>query len=412
MTNRNNKHYNNYSYNRNYVKDDSNKVVAIVALILVVLMAVYFALAAIYKTYNPLKWWGNANDETGTTISDYGGVTVAETTTNGIELTSSTISSLDYAVYGISTNAEKAELLTATAKSLSEAQIDWSIAWVNADSDWAKGRTVTDYMTVTPTADGATTAAVACLNAFGEQIIVTASVRDVANINAQITYDYERRICGVDFSMSSIMAADDEYVNAQWDLSFTNASVTVDFPEFSEAVLNNADLFKTIGGNNNGDGGYLAEASVNIEPCSFAYTIDNLGEITTKAYVAYSSEYMSCLSTAGLLNDTATAETYYELDHISFADIVYNVNFRNTNLPTADSWNQLVNAMTNTSSGRHQSLLASTLTFKVGTSTDTPVIHVAFEVYSDDVLVAETVYALYLDASDLVTVSGGSDSVF
>ena len=55
--------------------------------------------------------------------------------------------------------------------------VDWAASFVNPSSSWASGKTVTDYVTVTPTSDGALTANVNCLKAFGEQIKVTVTSR-------------------------------------------------------------------------------------------------------------------------------------------------------------------------------------------------------------------------------------------
>ena len=43
--------------------------------------------------------------------------------------------------------------------------VDWSVSFVNPSSSWASGKTITDYVTVTPTSDGALTATVQCLKA-------------------------------------------------------------------------------------------------------------------------------------------------------------------------------------------------------------------------------------------------------
>ena len=72
-------------------------------------------------------------------------------------------------------------------------KVDWSVAWQNADSEWATGKTVTDYVTVTPTADGALTAEVACKAAFGEKVVVSVSVRDDATLKAECVCDYRER---------------------------------------------------------------------------------------------------------------------------------------------------------------------------------------------------------------------------
>lgn len=67
--------------------------------------------------------------------------------------------------------------------------IDWSIAWKNPASEWASGKIVTDYVTATPTADGALTAKVAKVAAFGEQVLVTATARYASDISATATVD-------------------------------------------------------------------------------------------------------------------------------------------------------------------------------------------------------------------------------
>ncbi len=78
-----------------------------------------------------------------------------------------------------------------------QAPIDWTLAFVNSESEWATGKIVTDYVTVTPTEDGALMADVECLNAFGEQIKVIATLRDNKNLYASCTVDYKQKINAV-----------------------------------------------------------------------------------------------------------------------------------------------------------------------------------------------------------------------
>ena len=57
--------------------------------------------------------------------------------------------------------------------------VDYFIDFVNADSEWASGKTVTDYVTVTQDADGSLTATISCKKAFdSDKIIVTVTTRD------------------------------------------------------------------------------------------------------------------------------------------------------------------------------------------------------------------------------------------
>ena len=77
--------------------------------------------------------------------------------------------------------------------------VDWSVSFVNPSSSWASGKTVTDYVTVTPISDGALTATVQCLKAFGEQIKITVTSRANEYATAECTVDYARRITDFTF---------------------------------------------------------------------------------------------------------------------------------------------------------------------------------------------------------------------
>ncbi len=85
--------------------------------------------------------------------------------------------------------------LTATVKpdSAADKTVDWAVAFVNPSSEWATGKTVTDYVTVTPQSDGSTTATVKCLQPFGEQIKITVTSRMNTEATASCTVDFAAR---------------------------------------------------------------------------------------------------------------------------------------------------------------------------------------------------------------------------
>lgn len=117
---------------------------------------------------------------------------------HGIRLAAVKLMSSQYEDYGVSAQAETAYTLTATITPADAANkaVDWTIAFKNASSTWATGKTVTDYATVTPSADGALTAVVENVAAFGEQIIVKATSRDNAEAYATCTVEYLQRTTG------------------------------------------------------------------------------------------------------------------------------------------------------------------------------------------------------------------------
>ena len=72
--------------------------------------------------------------------------------------------------------------------------VDWTVSFANPESEWATGKTVTDYVTVTPTEDGSLTATLECLQPFGEQIIVKVVSRENAEISDTCPLEYMRRV--------------------------------------------------------------------------------------------------------------------------------------------------------------------------------------------------------------------------
>lgn len=88
-------------------------------------------------------------------------------------------------------------LITATLSpaSAEEYGVSWSVSFKNANSTWATGKNVSDYVTVTPVADDGLKANVNCKKAFGEQIIVTAKA-NFSDAQATCTVDYKMRVVG------------------------------------------------------------------------------------------------------------------------------------------------------------------------------------------------------------------------
>ena len=79
-------------------------------------------------------------------------------------------------------------------------KVDWSVSFVNPDSEWAAGKTVTDYVTITPESDGSNKAVIQCLQDFGEQIKAVATSRDNAAAKAECTVDFAKRITDIKYS--------------------------------------------------------------------------------------------------------------------------------------------------------------------------------------------------------------------
>lgn len=173
-----------------------------------------------------------------------GGAVIGEGEENGVSLMSTLIDPADYADYGINALAETAGTITATItpSNATDKSLDWSVAWANASSSWATGKTVTDYFTVTPSSDGATTANWQCLKGFSEPIVVTATSRANPDVSGTVNVDYVKRVT----SMNASFSATELKWNTTYNVTFT--------PVYSDGTLQgtvtsytNADIQLTEG---------------------------------------------------------------------------------------------------------------------------------------------------------------------
>ena len=202
-------------------KSNSNKFwTGFLAVLLVLVIAGTAALVGVlsdgFKNWDKFKPDEEQTEQTEET-ADNGGAIIGESVGSGVKVMSAKIAPENYAANGVSAQAETAYTLTATVlpEKASNKAVDWTVSFVNPSSAWATGKTVTDYVTVTPTADGALTANVECLQAFGEQIKVTVTSRSNADATATCLVDYAERVSGYTLTLSNggvtISSSDPEY---------------------------------------------------------------------------------------------------------------------------------------------------------------------------------------------------------
>ncbi len=192
--------------------------------------AAVLALGAVsdwFKNWNVKTWFGRGGgsstvqpdnpDTPDTPITGDGttkdGAVVSVVKSNGIQLLSAKLPVAAYAANGVSERADTAYTITATVEpaETTNKAVDWSIAWANADSAWASGKTVTDYVTVTPSASGSLTATVECKQAFGEQVIVTCTSRGNTELTATCTVDYIKKITALYMTVVSLFDENGSY---------------------------------------------------------------------------------------------------------------------------------------------------------------------------------------------------------
>lgn len=101
----------------------------------------------------------------------------------------------------IMTTAEGGYTLTASVypANADNQAVNWTVSWDNPNSAWAKNKTVTNYVTITPSSAGSLTATANCKEAFGEKIKITATSEDNPEASAICICDYVKRFKGFVF---------------------------------------------------------------------------------------------------------------------------------------------------------------------------------------------------------------------
>ena len=140
--------------------------------------------------------------------TDSGGMVCSPESSGIMKLMATPLSATYSTDDSVEAYSDDSYLLTATITPASAVnqEVDWTIAWQNSSSTFVSGKTVTDYVTITPTSDGALTANLICKQAFGEKIVVTCTSRDNPDAKATCTLDYSQKIESVSLKFGGITA--------------------------------------------------------------------------------------------------------------------------------------------------------------------------------------------------------------
>lgn len=200
---------------------------AVVAVLLAIIMAASIVLGVGFGVYgkNTDDWFKPKQDAN----QEQNQLVVTEQKSHGITLLSGVATT---ATDGTLTQNIKATITPANA---TDKTVAWSVKFKNANSSWATGKNISDYVTInfSSKADG-TLCVVSCHKAFGEQIILTCTSNDNQEISAQATLDYVKRITGVNFTLldenkTSVTAADFSMIDKKYYVRFT--------PMFSDGTI-------------------------------------------------------------------------------------------------------------------------------------------------------------------------------
>ena len=228
--------------------------------------------------FNPVK------QEQPTDEEDDGGAVIEEGEASGMKLMSMKIVPENYAEYGISPMADTAYQLTATITpdNATNKVVDWTIAFVNPASEWATGKTVTDYVTVTPTADGALTANVESIQDFGEQVRVTVTSRDNTAVKANATVDYTQKLQSVKSTFGSTVLSNG--MTKSFDLNASGQAAETWTHDYTTSDYTIADEYTTTVKISFADGVSAVESAVGV-----AFTWD--GETITSGMPSFDKTF-------------------------------------------------------------------------------------------------------------------------
>lgn len=199
-----------------HIRGDKSKWVVTAICFLLIGVILCSILTSGFKDFNPYCWFGHEYDENGACVKcgalkpvedeeiEDNNDQLAFAIANGHGLTLKRVSN--------KTDIESSETgsITITAIVSSDAtdkSVTWSIAWKNAESDWATGKNIVDYITLTPD-DSNNSVKVDCLRAFGEQAILTCKANGAVDLQATATVDFLKRIVGVNLSCDAVKLLD------------------------------------------------------------------------------------------------------------------------------------------------------------------------------------------------------------
>ena len=150
----------------------------------------------------PSNWFKQEVAEEGEADLIAGNVVMGDNEQNGIALTAYALSAEEYAENGVSEEAETAVKIKVnfTPANTTDKRLRASLSFKNAQSTWASGKTVTDYVTASVNQQEIL---LTCSEAFGEKIELRIDTNH-ENVYATVAVDYIARPTEVAFNVVSL----------------------------------------------------------------------------------------------------------------------------------------------------------------------------------------------------------------
>lgn len=163
-------------------KNDGIKWIATLTAFVMLAVGVTAAITKGFKDFNPYGWFNKEKEISAIAVDEKGNAMENDKVYSmPSQLNFSGQALLAAAENGVSVNIN-ATVLPVTAENK---KVDWTVEW----SDTTKTEPVSQYVTVTPTTDGSTTARVTCLKSFTGEILIIVTTRE-GGFNAMCTVSF------------------------------------------------------------------------------------------------------------------------------------------------------------------------------------------------------------------------------
>ena len=256
-------------------------------------------------------------------MSNQDNVVVSATEENGIMLTSGVATT---AADGSTTRTLTATFTPENAVGL---LLDWSVSFANPESDWAKGKSVSDYVTVIPASDGANVAQVTCKQPFGESVKVRAALRSDSEIYAECSVDYVKRVLKFDMCF-------DNYTQVYFGSDTTDREYV--FGQSSRLVYKmTSETGKGSLGKISMDLTYSIGSYATNRESGNPQTYYPLCHVTK---IEHSQEYIDALKTTGVFKSDLTVQSMYYTDGDNSSKILSGANLPLTMLNSSSLYNE------------------------------------------------------------------------
>lgn len=179
--------------------------------------------------------------------ADGGMLSVGNIESNGITLLSATAYSAEASATALS---EASVTLKATVgpEDATNKILEWTVAFADPTSSWASGKTVTDYVKVTPSGD-TLSATVECIAPFSAQIVVTVTSEANPDASASCTVDYAKKVTDVGLNVGTyeFQSGETLFVPFEVGTDVQGAGGTVDLGFSTSAAFTVDDSFTLTG---------------------------------------------------------------------------------------------------------------------------------------------------------------------